>query len=66
MGDGLFVAYLFGVGRNLATVGIGGSKCDGMWIKDESVDIRTPSLLSANAMNKLIEGLDRGLPPARP
>jgi len=63
MDEEILVAYLFGVGNNSATVGIGGSTCDRMWNADQSVDIRTPSFLVATAMNRMLEGLDRGLPP---
>ncbi len=61
--DGVFLAYLFETEKNLATVGIGGSKCDRMWSESPGDDIRTPTLVPANAANSMIEGLDRGDPP---
>lgn len=61
--DGVFVAYLFDVNKNLATVGIGGSKCDRMWSDSPGDDIRVPTVVPAVAASSMIEGLDRGLPP---
>jgi hypothetical protein len=61
--EGIFLAFLFGTGKNCATFGLGGSECDVVSKDDPSINFRKPSLMSREACNTMLEGLDRGLPP---
>jgi hypothetical protein len=61
--EGVFLTYLFGTGKNCATFGLGGSKCDVVMKDDPTINFRKPSLMPHEACSIMLEGLDRDSPP---
>lgn len=61
MNDGIFVAFLFKVEKDVVTFGFGGSKCDRMSTDDPTIDIRKPASLRRDVCKSMVEGLDKSL-----